>query len=191
MKLESIPLSELKPAPYNPREKLRPGDPGWEKLSRSLEEFDLVQPIVWNRTTGHIVAGHQRCEILRHHGRQAVDCLVVELPLEREQALNVTLNNPGVGSDWDPDKLVDLLESLADLPDFDPTLTGFDEQELKELLLQPAVSGEQELAEEVSTDVTVTLVVPYVRWAAVREWLDRLLAKEKEVELHVELPPSG
>ncbi|MEZ6066831.1 MAG: ParB N-terminal domain-containing protein [Planctomycetaceae bacterium] len=138
MHLQRIPLGDLLPAPYNPRKSLRPGDPGWERLRRSMTEFDLVQPIVWNRRTGHVVGGHQRLAILRHEGRTEVECVVVDLPLEREQALNVALNNRNVGGDWDADKLVGLLTELQQLPDFDPTLTGFDSKELKDLLFVPA-----------------------------------------------------
>lgn len=189
MQIESIPVEQLRPAPYNPRRPLAPGDPGWEKLRRSLQEFDLVQPIVWNRRTGHVVAGHQRLEILRHDGARQVDCVVVDLPLEREQALNVTLNNRTVGSDWDPDKLVGLLTELHDLPDFDPTLTGFDEQELRDLLFSPpavrAGDGDSPASPDGLELVAATLEIPVAEWEAVRERLDQLLAEHGSVRLHV------
>jgi hypothetical protein len=189
MQIDSIPVEQLRPAPYNPRRPLAPGDPGWEKLRRSLREFDLVQPIVWNRRTGHVVAGHQRLEILRHDGARQVDCVVVDLPLEREQALNVTLNNRSVGSDWDPHKLVGLLTELHDLPEFDPTLTGFDEQELRDLLFSPpggtsgdcGVPGDPQGPEF----VTATLEIPCTEWEDVRTRLDQLLAEHASVRLHV------
>ncbi|MDX1969620.1 MAG: ParB N-terminal domain-containing protein [Planctomycetaceae bacterium] len=101
MRIETLPLADLKPAPYNPRKKLRPGMPAYERLKRSLAEFDLVQPIVWNRTTGHVVGGHQRLQILKDRGDVDVACVVIEVSLEREQALNIALNNPQVGGDWD------------------------------------------------------------------------------------------
>lgn len=188
MQVESIPVEQLRPAPYNPRRPLAPGDPGWEKLRRSLQEFDLVQPLVWNRRTGHVVAGHQRLEILRHDGAQQVDCVVVDLPLEREQALNVTLNNRSVGSDWDPDKLVGLLTELHDLPEFDPTLTGFDAQELRDLLFVPAAEssgGGPPDAPQGPAFVTATLEVPCAEWEEVRTRLDQLLAEYAAVRLHV------
>lgn len=193
MTLASIPLAQLQPAPYNPRLALRPGDAGWEKLRRSLTEFDLVQPLVWNRRTGHVVGGHQRLEILRHAGRTEVDCVVVDLPLEREQALNIALNNAAVGGDWDTDKLTDLLTELQDLPDFDVTLTGFDRQQLRDLLFVPdtAAAFVDDDDDDAKSSVAATLAIPYDRWAAVRPNLDALLAREPTVQLHVKLPSAG
>ena len=137
MNIQKIPLNKLKPAPYNPRVSLRPGMPAYDRLARSLKEFDLVQPIVWNEQTGHVVSGHQRLQILKDQGLTEVEVVVVSLSLEREKALNITLNNSQVGGDWDAEKLVGLIAELDALPDFDATLTGFDAEELRDLVLAP------------------------------------------------------
>ncbi len=84
MQIEELPIGQLIPAPYNPRKVLKAGDRGYEKLVRSLAEFSLVQPVIWNRQTGHIVGGHQRVEILRAQGATTVPCVVVDLSLARE-----------------------------------------------------------------------------------------------------------
>jgi ParB-like nuclease domain len=187
--LHSLPLDQLLPAPYNPRVPLRPGDARFEKLRRSIEEFDLVQPLVWNRRTGHLVGGHQRLEVLRHLGRTEADCVVVDLPPEREKALNVALNNTGVGGEWDVERLIEVVEELHDLPDFDATLTGFDQQELNDLVLapdpSPAPGWGLDDDEDDSDAVRVTLEVPRDRWDDVQPLLDDLLAAEPAVELHV------
>ena len=39
--LRMIPVSELKPAEYNPRKKLKPGDKEYEKIKNSIEIFML------------------------------------------------------------------------------------------------------------------------------------------------------
>ncbi len=156
---------------------------------RSLDEFDLVQPMVWNRRTGHLVSGHQRVEILRSRGVTEVDCVVVDLPLEREQALNITLNNAEVASDWDPGKLVAVLEELHERPDFDATLTGFDAERLNDLLFAPAddwdAAGLAEVDQTMEGLVTATLEVPEACWSEARELLDDLLARVPQVRLHV------
>lgn len=51
-------LADIKLAHYNPRKDLKPGDPEYEKLKRSMEEFDCVEPLVWNKRTEHLVGGH-------------------------------------------------------------------------------------------------------------------------------------
>ena len=191
MQIERIPITDLRPAPYNPRVALKPGDAAFERLQRSLEEFDLVQPLVWNRRTGHVVGGHQRLEILKRRGVSEVECVVVDLPAEREKALNVALNNSRVAGDWEPQKLLDLVDELQSLPDFDATLTGFSEQELCDLVLRPADDFEPDAgsgaeSEEAADVVTATLEVPRPRWEAVRVHLDALLAAEPEVQLHMQ-----
>ncbi|WP_155857418.1 hypothetical protein [Eremococcus coleocola] len=39
MKMQTMTLEDLKPADYNPRKDLQPGDPEYEKLKRSLDTF--------------------------------------------------------------------------------------------------------------------------------------------------------
>lgn len=46
MQFDSIPIDQLNPATYNPRKDLKPGDPEYEKLRRSIEEFGSVEPLV-------------------------------------------------------------------------------------------------------------------------------------------------
>lgn len=139
MELCQMPIGALRPAPYNPRKVLKPGDRGFERLARSLSEFSLVQPLVWNRRTGYLVGGHQRLEVLKSQGVLEVPCVVVDLPPERE--LNIALNNREVGSDWEVSKLSGLLAELKAVPDFDASLTGFDERQLREISLVPVFSG--------------------------------------------------
>lgn len=190
MQLERISLERLQPAPYNPRKTLKPGMPAYERLKRSLTEFELVQPIVWNRATGYIVGGHQRVQILRDQGVTEVECVVVELSPQREKALNVALNNARVAGDWDTAKLVDLVSELQDLPDFDATLTGFDADDLTHLLITPAgwLDPLDETADGDAEGVQVTLDVPGDQWDDVRAALDPLLADFPELRLHVRLP---
>jgi len=130
--MEKVPIEELKPADYNPRQDLKPGDAAYEKLTRSLEEYGYVQPLVWNKTTGNVVGGHQRLKVLKAQGVTEVDVVVVELTLEKEKALNLALNK--IQGDWDQQKLAEILEELITLPDFDLELTGFDAPEAQQII---------------------------------------------------------
>ncbi|WP_305953446.1 hypothetical protein [Paenibacillus sp. P32E] len=56
MILKTISIEQINAATYNPRIDLKPGDPEYEKLRRSLDEFGYVDPIVWNEQTGNMVA---------------------------------------------------------------------------------------------------------------------------------------
>ncbi len=130
MLIEKIPTERLIPADYNPRKDLKPGDPEYEKLKRSLEEFGYVEPVIWNKTTSHVVGGHQRLKVLLDMGITEAECLVVEMDAEKEKALNVALNK--ISGDWDKDKLTLLIADLQGA-DFDVSLTGFDPGEIDDL----------------------------------------------------------
>ncbi len=133
MRIEKIPVTKIKPAKYNPRKDLKPGDPAYEKLKRSMTEFGYVEPIIWNEETGNIVGGHQRYKILLEEGHTEVECVVVKLPADKEKALNVALNK--VTGDWEVKALAELLNDLNE-QDFDLTLTGFDAAEIEDLFSQ-------------------------------------------------------
>lgn len=131
MNIQKISVGRLNPAAYNPRRDLKPGDREYEKLKRSVTEFGLVEPIVWNERTGNIVGGHQRFKILRDLGQTEIDCAVVDLDENREKALNIALNK--IQGEWDEGKLAELFAGF-DLADFDTTLTGFDADEIEAML---------------------------------------------------------
>ena len=57
MEIRSMAIGELRAADYNPRLMLKPGMDGYERLKRSILEFGLVQPIVWNEQTGNVIGG--------------------------------------------------------------------------------------------------------------------------------------
>lgn len=61
MEIESIKITELKPADYNPR---RISDDEYLKLKNSISTFGLVDPIIINLKNMHIVGGHQRYDVL-------------------------------------------------------------------------------------------------------------------------------
>jgi ParB-like chromosome segregation protein Spo0J len=162
MEIRKIPINDINPAPYNPRKDLKPGDSEYEKLKRSIDEFDLVEPLVWNETTGNLVGGHQRLKILVDRGDKEVEVSVVHLDDEHEKALNIALNK--IQGDWDYTKLKDLLEEL-DTGNIDIELTGFDNDELEKLMTQiyePA--NIDDLLEEI--DVKKAIDKPI--WAVIR-----------------------
>ncbi|MDD5670045.1 MAG: DNA modification methylase [Candidatus Omnitrophica bacterium] len=132
MEIKSIPISKINPAPYNPRADLQPGDPEYEKLKRSMESFGYVEPLVWNERTETLVSGHQRLKILKEQSVKTVQVSVVDLPVEKEKALNVALNK--IEGRWNDDLLLNLLQELEAVPDFDVALTGFDPPEISSLM---------------------------------------------------------
>lgn len=133
MIIRKVAVTDINPAKYNPRKDLKPGDPAYEKLKRSMTEFGYVEPIIWNEETGNIVGGHQRYKVLVAEGHTEVECVIVKMSPEREKALNVALNK--VTGDWEFEALADLIKDL-EAQDFDVTLTGFDAAEIEDLFSQ-------------------------------------------------------
>lgn len=137
MQIEKIEVGSLNAAKYNPRKDLNPGDPEFEKLKRSIEEFGYVEPIIWNKRTGNIVGGHQRCKVLKALGHKEVDCVVLDIDEQQEKALNIALNK--ISGDWDMPLLGEMLKDLF-AGGFDATITGFDAAEIETLFKGDAVA---------------------------------------------------
>ena len=134
MNIQTISIDRINPAPYNPRLDLQPGDPMYQKLERSVDEFGLVEPLVWNQQTGNLVGGHQRLKVLKARGVTEVQVVVVDLQLVKEKALNLALNK--VQGDWDQQKLAEMLNELVQTPDFEFGLTGFQLDEAQDLVAE-------------------------------------------------------
>ena len=141
MIIEKKNAADLLPADYNPRKDLKPGDLEYEKLKRSIEQFGYVEPVIWNKATGRVVGGHQRLKVLMDMGITEVDCVVVDMPEDKEKALNIALNK--ISGEWDKDKLALLITDLQGV-DFDVSLTGFDPAEIDDLFKDSMKDGVKE-----------------------------------------------
>lgn len=119
-----IHRSKIKNAPYNPRKISKEAE---KKLRKSLKDFGVMAPITWNKTTGHVVGGHQRISgmdtILRTENYE-LTVAVVEMDLEKEVKANVILNNPAAMGEWDEELLAEIKIEFPEI-DFEKDL-GFD-----------------------------------------------------------------
>ena len=180
IEVRTLPLAQLTPSPYNPRKVLKPTDAAYRKLRASLLEFGLVEPLVWNETTGHVVGGHARLRILHELGVTEVPVSVVRLDTTREKVLNVVLNNQEAQGRYDPTKLRDLLLELNALSQL--SLSGFDEAMLSNLQLEPV--GELPSDDHDADRVEVVLVFNRAQFAKLEPQLDEMV-RRWDVEVHV------
>lgn len=127
--LKVLPVGVLKPAAYNPRKKLKPGDKEYEKIKNSITEFGFADPLVVNADMT-IIGGHQRLTVAMDLGYTEVPCAVVDIDKVREKALNIALNK--ITGAWDDSLLADLLKDIEN-SDFDLGKTGFDPPEIETL----------------------------------------------------------
>lgn len=131
MNIEKRKIAELKPADYNPRKSLQPGDAEYEKIKNSLQHFGYVDPIIIN-SDGTIIGGHQRATVMMNLGIEEAECVVVDLSKEDEKALNVALNK--ISGEWDMEKLGALLDELNTIGVME--LTGFDVDEYTKMFVK-------------------------------------------------------
>lgn len=125
---EKHPLKDLNPAPYNPR---KMDKDEYERLKKSILEFSMVEPIIWNKTTKNIVGGHQRYRVLDELNIEETTVVVVELEPEKEKILNIALNK--IHGEFDKEKLRVLIIEI-DSGDYPTDLTGFSYAEINEIL---------------------------------------------------------
>jgi len=131
MEIKTVKINELKPHPKNPR--VHP-DSAIDKLVRSIKEFGWTNPILVS-ADGYILAGHARLKAAEKAGIKEVP--VIYLPLEgaKAEAYLIADNRLQDETDWDLPKLKDLLQEL-DTGEFDIELTGFDVDEIEDLMTQ-------------------------------------------------------
>jgi ParB-like chromosome segregation protein Spo0J len=125
-------LSELLPAPYNPR---KISSDALGRLTKSLSELGNLQPITWNAKTGNIVGGHQRLKCYQALQKEEVEVWAVWLDEKQEKAANLALNK--LSGEFELPQLKDILEEL-DTGEIDLDITGFGSEELAELMEQTA-----------------------------------------------------
>lgn len=142
---ESVKLDELKSAPYNPR---RIDEASKKALGKSIERFGDISGLVWNKTTGHLVCGHQRLDVLKKEypdlkiednviiaGDKRFPIRIVEWDKQTEKLANIAANSQYLAGEFDFVKLDDVIQDLK--------LTNLDDLKLLRIEdLIPAVNVE-------------------------------------------------
>jgi len=139
VKLEHWPIDRLRPYEQNPRthsaEQIT-------KIAASLLEFGWTNPILVDGDAG-VIAGHGRILAARELGMTTVPVIELSHLTETQKRAYVIADNQlALDAGWDEDLLAEELKALDGL-DFDLVLTGFDLDELHDLL-------EDETTEEVA-----------------------------------------
>lgn len=123
---KTLPLAEIVECPYNPRVAIERDTPEYDALRRSLEQHDVVEPLVVNIHNMRCIGGNQRLAVMRDMGITEALCSVIDQPDEvQEKKLCLALNR--IDGRWDTDKLGDLLRD-DDVLEWE---TGFDEAEVR------------------------------------------------------------
>lgn len=141
----TVNRSEINPSVYNPRT-ISPE--GRKALKKSIKTYGVVGGIIINEQTGNtIVGGHQKVSVLDEINKYDPDTLendyqikaeFISVDEKTEKQLNITLNNPNVGGDWDMDALAEMI------PDIDWKAAGLTENDLNLVGLDYLLKTEEE-----------------------------------------------
>src|SRR5664280_1380866 len=145
--IEEVTIDLLRPDPANPR---RIGEEELESLTRSLRQFGFVQPVLARKESGVVIGGHQRLLAARRLGLKSVPVTYLDLSIEQARLLNLALNK--IGGSFDDQLLARLLADLQASPDVDLSLSGFGEDEIKDLLRSLETREKREQVESFDLD---------------------------------------
>lgn len=118
-------------------------------LSKSFDEFGNLQPLVINKRSNTLLAGHQRLKVIRRKNIKEIEAWVVDQSIEDEKTIALALNNHV--ADFDTKGLGSMLADLRFLKEMQDDLdcTLFEEDEIDRII---ATSLPQLVDTEVNKD---------------------------------------
>lgn len=126
-KVEMVRLDALRPWNLNPRK-----NHAVQQIARSIEAFGYLAPIVVQKDTMRVLAGHGRLAALKQMGVEEVPVVVADVDNDRAALYTMADNKLTELAEWDFPAMADLLLDF-DARNLDVTLTGFSEAELERI----------------------------------------------------------
>lgn len=121
-----------------------------QKLRASLREFGFINPVIIDREH-NVIAGHGRIMAAEAEGIEQIPCVYADhLSEAQKRAYILADNRMAMDAGWDEEKLRNEIMALQDLR-YNITLTGFEESELADLILDmenPTEEDDYDVAEE-------------------------------------------
>src|SRR5664280_2766147 len=145
--VDEAPIDDLRPDPANPR---RISEDELDALERSLRQFGFVQPVLARREDRTVIGGHQRLVVARRLGLTSVPVTWLDVTVEQARLLGLALNK--ISGSWDEQLLARLLADLQVTPDVDLSLSGFGDDEIKDLLRSLETREKREQVESFDLD---------------------------------------
>jgi ParB family chromosome partitioning protein len=117
--IETVPIGKLRPWDKNPRK-----NHAVDAIARSIESFGYLAPIIVQKGTYRILAGHGRLEALVKKQATEIPVLVADVTDEQADLYTIADNKLTELAEWDFPQLAELLRTL------DGQLAGFTAAEL-------------------------------------------------------------
>ncbi len=129
MKIEYIPISEVKEYSKNPRK----NDRAIDTVAKSIKEFGFQNPIILDKHS-EVIAGHTRLKAAIKLGLKEVPVIRAnDLTPEQVKAFRIMDNKSSENAEWDMELLKTELNDLDEI-EYDLENTGFDLRAVGDIL---------------------------------------------------------
>lgn len=122
----AVKLSEISPDPANERSHSRAN---LDSIRHSITTYGQREPLVVNRRTGLIEAGHGRYIVMQELGWEYAAAVLVDEDPKAASGYRVVANRSGELAEWDDSKLLATLRELGD----QTAPLGFTEAEVRRI----------------------------------------------------------
>lgn len=153
MIVEVVPIASLTEDPRNARK--HPGN-NLAAIKASLLQFGQVEPLVVQKSTGRVIGGNGRLQVMRDLAWSTVKIVRVDLDDRKAVALGVALNRSAETAEWNKPQLVDLLSEINETADGLLESTGFDVDDIAKLCSAAEKTAKDAAAEALTPVRTVT-----------------------------------
>jgi hypothetical protein len=138
--IKRVPIDVIHQDPANAR---KHGQRNIESIRGSIRQFGQVEPLVVQKSTGKVIGGNGRLEVLRQENVTMVDVVEVDIDDTQSIALGIALNRTAELAEWDMESLDTIVNSLSDT-DIDLGGIGFGVDDLDELLDRNLTSEDED-----------------------------------------------
>ena len=124
LEIKYVPIDAVKPWDKNPKKHNK------KAIVESLKRFKPTQPILVQKGTGLIIAGHGRLEAFKELGYEEIPITELEMSDAEARAYALVDNQTVIAGGWDDDLLLSNLQELKlELPELDMTTFGFSDKQ--------------------------------------------------------------
>jgi len=118
-------------------------------IKASLLQFGQVEPLVVQKSTGRVIGGNGRLQVMRDLGWTVVKIVRLDIDDRKAIALGVALNRSAETAEWNRPQLADLLQEINETADGLLESTGFDAADIAKLC-----SAAEKTASEASAEAS-------------------------------------
>jgi len=125
LEIKYVPIDAVKPWDKNPKKHNK------KAILESIKRFKPTQPILVQKGTGLIIAGHGRLEAFKELGYAEVPIIELEMNDAEARAYALVDNQTVIAGGWDDDLLLTTIQELkVEIPELDLGDFGFKDKQM-------------------------------------------------------------